>query len=338
MDAEDLPSENNGERELFSTEEEENITYRNRKYSKTLNEGLEYLDANEKLRILKLELGEAVASADISRIANTLFTIDSQSIFENNVASQNILSSVIEKAEKYISNWKGTLAVHDAVDVYSPKHNAWYEAKIIKLTGSTAQCHYIGWSSKFDEDVDLKLAKVFPKNVATKPRKKPTRKSKESSPVILISKPITSNEADVKITETKYGRKSIPIIKHENKATSTKTFGSKQKRNSSSSELSGRALNKGNKNQDESNNDKEENQDDDGEGQSATDRNEWLCSICHHLDAVDQTDLLLCDGPCLRSFHLGCLNLESIPVIQAPTQAQSLNCVYLIAIFLSFTS
>ena len=46
------------------------------------------------------------------------------------------------------------------------------------------------------------------------------------------------------------------------------------------------------------------------------DNNEWVCSICEFLEAPDDSDLLLCDGPCLRSFHIGCLhgrNLSSEP-------------------------
>ena len=38
------------------------------------------------------------------------------------------------------------------------------------------------------------------------------------------------------------------------------------------------------------------------------DKNEWICGKCGFLNAEDGTDLVLCDGPCLGSFHLGCLD------------------------------
>lgn len=44
---------------------------------------------------------------------------------------------------------------------------------------------------------------------------------------------------------------------------------------------------------------------------SVPDRNEWICAICDQLEAFDDSNLILCDGPCLRSFHIGCLCLNS---------------------------
>ena len=38
------------------------------------------------------------------------------------------------------------------------------------------------------------------------------------------------------------------------------------------------------------------------------DKNEWVCGKCGFLNAEDGSDLVLCDGPCLGSFHLGCLD------------------------------
>ena len=46
------------------------------------------------------------------------------------------------------------------------------------------------------------------------------------------------------------------------------------------------------------------------------DHNDWHCSICNAFerDEAEDNDLLLsCDGPCLRSFHLGCLGLAAPP-------------------------
>ncbi len=45
------------------------------------------------------------------------------------------------------------------------------------------------------------------------------------------------------------------------------------------------------------------------------DANDWHCSICMKISVpggslVDKTELVCCDGPCLRSFHMGCLELD----------------------------
>lgn len=38
------------------------------------------------------------------------------------------------------------------------------------------------------------------------------------------------------------------------------------------------------------------------------DDNDWICSACYQSEAFDGSDLVLCDGPCLRSYHIGCLD------------------------------
>lgn len=44
------------------------------------------------------------------------------------------------------------------------------------------------------------------------------------------------------------------------------------------------------------------------------DNNDWLCGICGMFEGDAYVDkLLLCDGPCLRSFHMGCLDMTELP-------------------------
>ncbi len=46
------------------------------------------------------------------------------------------------------------------------------------------------------------------------------------------------------------------------------------------------------------------------------DANDWHCSICMKISMptsgllVDKIELVCCDGPCLRSFHMGCLEVD----------------------------
>jgi hypothetical protein len=47
--------------------------------------------------------------------------------------------------------------------------------------------------------------------------------------------------------------------------------------------------------------------DEDGSTEEQEDHNDWICGVCCLSEAFDGSDLMLCDGPCLRSFHIGCL-------------------------------
>jgi hypothetical protein len=57
-----------------------------------------------------------------------------------------------------------------------------------------------------------------------------------------------------------------------------------------------------------STNSKDKKEKDDG----ATDYNDWKCTICGMVEDIKGTQLLLCDGPCRRSYHEGCLESSYI--------------------------
>lgn len=40
------------------------------------------------------------------------------------------------------------------------------------------------------------------------------------------------------------------------------------------------------------------------------DNNEWVCGVCQSFAGGEVDHLVLCDGPCLRSFHLRCVGLS----------------------------
>lgn len=47
---------------------------------------------------------------------------------------------------------------------------------------------------------------------------------------------------------------------------------------------------------------------------SAGDDNEWVCPLCNCLHTNSGSVLLLCDGPCKRSFHLDCLGMSEADI------------------------
>lgn len=37
---------------------------------------------------------------------------------------------------------------------------------------------------------------------------------------------------------------------------------------------------------------------------------DWICAMCWKLDTPCMSDMVVCDGPCLRSFHVVCLDVD----------------------------
>lgn len=44
-------------------------------------------------------------------------------------------------------------------------------------------------------------------------------------------------------------------------------------------------------------------------GGAANSPDDWICATCGQLDTPCMSDMVTCDGPCLRSFHVVCLEL-----------------------------
>eukprot|EP00752_Nemacystus_decipiens_P018016 g16149.t1 len=44
-------------------------------------------------------------------------------------------------------------------------------------------------------------------------------------------------------------------------------------------------------------------------GGAASSADDWICATCGQFDTPCMSDMITCDGPCLRSFHTVCLDL-----------------------------
>ncbi|CAB1114735.1 unnamed protein product [Ectocarpus sp. CCAP 1310/34] len=44
-------------------------------------------------------------------------------------------------------------------------------------------------------------------------------------------------------------------------------------------------------------------------GGAVNSADDWICAVCSQLDTPCMSDMVTCDGPCLRSFHVVCLDL-----------------------------
>ncbi|CAN0477768.1 unnamed protein product, partial [Laminaria digitata] len=45
-------------------------------------------------------------------------------------------------------------------------------------------------------------------------------------------------------------------------------------------------------------------------GGAATSPDDWVCATCSQLDTPCLSDIVTCDGPCRRSFHVVCLDVD----------------------------
>ena len=316
------------------------------------------------------DLKTAVDSNDILAIGKLIYFYSEvfhlSSLVQEKIVSDGARDYVAE-ARECLAQWKSKLKENDVIDTFSAKYNVWYETKILNRNGNILSVHYNSWSSKFDEDIDMRTTKIYPKNSITVPRKKGSRRgskpkyfvevidddesnlndsmeknaSDENNIIEMASDTklsvdnINSNEPNLAIS--KYGRKIIPIVSTSNNSNNNKK---KIHANNTLNLL----------NNDNNNNikvgDNEENVSNKNDSslylnrECGTDFNEWFCSICFNLDALDNSDLILCDGPCKKSFHLGCLNMtvSEVRLFSFPKKKYHFSCVWSNLIYLFMDS
>ena len=220
------------------------------------------------------------------------------------------------KAFKTVENWKFSITTGKSVDIYHEQDKKWFHAKVKERKANTIDVHYNGWPAKFDETLDLVKTNgvIYPEHTFTKRRKKSTiaegRKEKNNCKYIYVEV-----DADDAIEEDTYWNRFGRTISEHTSEIGSKTWISgsgwidTDKIDESMSKTGRRVIKRSNEN-------------------SSVDRrfckkakslkhdiikprednNDILCSICDQLEAVDHSDLILCDGPCLRSWHLGCMD------------------------------
>ena len=225
--------------------------------------------------------------------------------------------------------------INDNIDVLSKKESAcWYEAKVLEVQRTpnnriqSLHVHYMGWQSSFDETINIFESGTFiaPANTFTKKRSIPIKKKKSTDDETELdiqdsaqsmhdnsqshNNESADNDRDIEISEKANtsgdaqtsDEKIVTVVDDQTaidgNINSSSTYSTRRKgRQQSTTSATTESIKKKKKGKDK-------------------DNNEWVCSICEFLEAPDDSDLLLCDGPCLRSFHIGCLhgrNLSSEP-------------------------
>lgn len=249
------------------------------------------LSDEEKFKI-QTQFRAAVDGSDVEEVAHALFLHGDilgeapkhksvEEILNENDQNLNSessqLSSYYQRALEAMKMWKASLAEGAAIDMFRVQEYKWYGAKIIRKDGDLFSVHYDGWSAKYD-DHGLVFADcmMYPRGTAVKKKKAAKRKEKMVTYEILEVK----EEVVPAVIEDKTARRAKAarnLLPDPEKKTTVKRQKTKEEEDLEDSM-----------------------------------RREWVCSVCYQLEAPDDSVLILCDGLCKRSFHLGCLNLSEV--------------------------
>ncbi|KAL7683036.1 putative AWS domain, Zinc finger, FYVE/PHD-type, Zinc finger, RING/FYVE/PHD-type [Plasmopara halstedii] len=208
---------------------------------------------------------------------------------------------VLHNDAQYASNfdhenfWRN-LAEDQQVDVFDANTKAWLAAKIVDLDDEGYTVHYMGWSSKCDEKIQksschriqpraLKASQAWVKHQLKIDKHRRGFEKRHKAVVFVgdksqrpgINEPVLM-PMFVQSGLTRSGRSITKRI--ENGALKMKVI-SKKKRESAYNE--------------------------------SKCPEEDLCGICGEIEDNDLTDMILCDGGCLKSYHFSCLGIDSAP-------------------------
>lgn len=245
--------------------------------------------SDEKLLEIQNQFCAAVDENDVDKVAFALFShsdilgatdLDMQNIVAenetNNVAG--VLAPYLSRATTLLENWKNALDVGDSIDMYRKQELKWYQAKIIKKEGVVFSLHYNGWGSKYD-DHGLFFAdcKMYPCGTAVKKKKSAPKKEKAVHYEFLEVSAVPEAAEIVEVDRASRRARAARVVDVPEREAPVKRQKTKAE-----------------------------------EDYEDALRREWVCSVCYQLEAPDESDLILCDGLCRRSFHLMCLNLSEV--------------------------
>lgn len=257
---------------------------------------------------LLADMSTALALNDLQAICRALsaYTAFRDEIAEDFKLPAEITSKVESSCDTIIK-WVNTIKTGDRIDIYDGKHDDWFEAKVIQRNGNILSVHYIGFGTKKAEHVDITQNYIYPGNTITYQRVKAKRSTtlhnadptdsverenvKEAN---RIDRKVNLNDEE-SIIENGGTTKQFPIV-----ATSSGRVVKQVK------QPFGISITVAKKPATSERKKPRQKVTDFGGREVGTDVNEWLCGVCWQLEN-NGSELILCDGPCLRSFHIACL-------------------------------
>ncbi|KAG1705860.1 hypothetical protein DVH05_002424 [Phytophthora capsici] len=199
-----------------------------------------------------------------------------------------------EEGKRAHKDFCSNLEEKQQVDVYDVGTKAWLAAKIVRLDEDGFTVHYMGWNSKCDEKIGkassyriqpraTKATLAWAKHQA-KLDKRGAEKKPEATPSVndnlehLGAEVVELVPTFVQTGSTRSGRALTRRV--ENGALKPKAAPKKKK---------------------------------DAMAIESKFPEEDLCGVCGEIEDDDLTDMILCDGGCLKSYHFSCLGIDSAP-------------------------
>ena len=199
------------------------------------------------------------------------------------------LETLVNEVQIIVDDWKSNLKFGDECDIYQRNYGTWYFAKIISIPkDGYFRVHYQGWQARFDENVFVADTMIYPPHTFTKPWKKgPKRKIENTADIVEIQP--TAPSINGKRWVSGFGYTDNVSMDTGLKSRTGRTIFSK------TTEPPVKKLRQRAKKS--------------MEGGDKADHNDFICATCNLFEASDHSDLILCDGPCLQSWHLGCMGV-----------------------------
>lgn len=226
------------------------------------------------------DLNEAIKDGNVEVVAKIKYLVDQladlgRPKLQNLIQSDESYRLAQGKVAKLIASWKAKIVVNDYVDIFSAAESKWFESKILSIDHANDSCrvHYTGWQDKYDEDLILSEKIIYPFNTFTRRKVKREPLVKAEPAVNLSAAPVlTAIEATSNVVDALQDRAS----RRRSRAPEPSSLTSDASATHAAEETIVVEKEKTVK--------------------PEKDLNDWICGICGLLEAVDGTDLVLCEG------------------------------------------
>lgn len=199
------------------------------------------------------------------------------------------LTDLLAEHKKQLERWKKALKVEDKFETFSVGDKKWFIAKILsKEHDGRVFVKYIGWQAQYNEVIDISDREIHPEGTLIPVVESANKK--RSQTVYLADEQSTSMQSNtISDDHTSMETTSQQPPETTDEAFEVSARGRKvRKLITNNEQKKKRTLAK----------------------RTIKDHNDWNCTNCGMLEAVNGSDLVMCDGPCKRSFHQECMSSE----------------------------
>jgi hypothetical protein len=199
---------------------------------------------------------------------------------------------------KLVKGWRDTLTKDLELEWYDKRYSTYYVGKIMDIQNpQMTKVRFKGFGK--NATVDVTKDRMLPAYTTVKKAAKAPKKVPKVVPAFSDYKPLALRDIETTVVGTSRTGRVIHVKGQEklNQLANKKLADEKAAKRAE--ELKAKKLAKAERLAHLA-----ETQGDIGDEE---DFNDWICTVCDNFKAPDGTQLMLCDGGCLRSYHLGCL-------------------------------